>query len=112
MHDPVLVYPETPTIPELLRLRIPERIGPIYYIIFGTLLLQDDTGSLMNSIQKQYSGNIEYIIVQILRMWLQGKGVQPVTWGSLIRVVRQCQSNILAADIEQAIIGITIYIYN
>ena len=102
MYDSVLVYPETPTLPELLRLRIPERIGH-NYMPFGVFLLQDDHGSMMANIEHENNTNPQKIIHQILRMWLQGRGV-PVTWSSLIRVLRDCELNTLAALIGQAII--------
>ena len=108
MYDPVLVYPETPTLVELLRLRIPERIGS-NYMTFGLLLLQDSVGAVMHSIKHQYNGSIHDIIMTTLQRWLQGGGLEPVTWSSLIGVLRDCGLEVLAAEIEQAIKGIYYY---
>ena len=107
MYAPVLVYPETPTLPELLRLRIPQKIGP-NYVDFGIFLLQDYNGSAIRSIEEDSHRRPERVILRILQNWLEGKG-QPVTWRSLIEVLRECGLNILAFEIEKTIKGILYY---
>ena len=77
---------ERPTLPELLRLRVPQSVGD-NYSTFGTFLLNDESGSRVDDIEDTYSGKPERIIRKILQEWIGGKGL-PLTWESLIQTLR------------------------
>ena len=92
--------------PELLKfpvgkghINIPQRIGT-NFTEFGIFLLNDPTGARVEAIEKELRGEAKKINVQILREWLKGDGLQPVTWQTLVDVVGDCGLSILAGDIK------------
>ena len=86
--------------PELLRLRIHQRVAANYnYFSFGIFLLNDKTGSQMSIIEDECRGKLERIVLRILQEWLEGKGL-PVTWESLIQTLRDTDLSVLAEQIE------------
>ena len=100
-----ILISETPNIvllgkpPILLLESIP---GKDELIKFGTQLLDDWTGSKVTSIvENQVS--VYRIAREICRQWLEGKGKQPVTWNTLINVLKQVQLMTLASHIEKSI---------
>ena len=56
-----------PTLPQLMRLKIPEVRG--HYRVFGTLLLNDDTGSQVDIAEKSCHYQPDDIVTSILRKW-------------------------------------------
>ncbi|CAI8035615.1 hypothetical protein GBAR_LOCUS19957 [Geodia barretti] len=48
--------------------------------MLGTLLLEDNDGSVMPTIRSQCQLDADSITMEIMRRWLRGKGKQPVTW--------------------------------
>ena len=95
--DVTVLSDERPTLPELMELDIPQLVGTNYEK-FGTLLLNDDTGIQVESIEVEYRGNSEKINTNILREWLKGRG-SSVTWSAIVRVLRKCNLTHLADQI-------------
>ena len=91
-----------PTLPQLMRLQIPEKVGP-HYRTFGTLLLQDDTGCVVQSMETASHYQPDDIVTDILKKWLQ-KEPTPVTWDNLIRVLRDCGLTPLAKYVQNTIL--------
>ena len=89
---------EQPSLPELLRLKVPQLVGA-NYSTFGIILLNDKTGSQVDSIEEYCRGNPEKITRKILQEWLEGKGL-PVTWESLVQTLRDIHLSILADHIQ------------
>ena len=87
-----------PTLPQLMRLKIPEKVGTKYRM-FGTLLLNDKTGCLVDIAEKSCHYQPADIVTSILRKWLQ-EGPTPVTWSNLIQVLRDCCLQGLAQYVE------------
>ena len=89
-----------PTLPELLKfktssssgstLNIIQQIGS-HYSTLGPLLLNDDVGAVTSAIASEHQQNAEAINQEILTRWLQGQGKQPVTWSTLIDVLKDVQ---------------------
>jgi len=73
------------------------------YELFGTLLLEDKTGSKVKTIDKGKRGDAVDIAAEILRLWLQGKGKQPVTWQTLIECLQGMKLNVLASKIKSGL---------
>ena len=88
---------ERPTLPALLRLKIPQQVGDDYST-FGIFLLDDETGSRVDAIEETYSGKPERITRKILQEWIEGKGL-PLTWESLIKTLRDTGLSTLADEI-------------
>ena len=97
-----------PTLPLLLsfpgksgEINILERIGTTYKI-FGIFLLNDASGAKIESITKEES-QVADMTLKILSRWLQGEGMQPQTWSTLIKVLRKSKLSDLANEIETVI---------
>ena len=95
---------ERPNMRELIRfqgrnktINIPQRICTKWYD-FGIFLLRDDYAAIVDSIAKEQRDRPEQINKDILKRWIQGEG-QPVTWETLVGVLRDIELNELADDI-------------
>ena len=85
-----------PALHLLLGFGIPETIGDDYYK-FGYMLLQDGDGTKTDAIIDAAKGNP---CIKILQRWLQGAG-RPVTWVTLIQVLRDLNLNTKAEELEE-----------
>ena len=96
-----------PTLPELLKfnctsgrvVNIPVQIATKYNQ-FGVFLLIDSTGSRIETMAHKHSNDAERINTEILKEWLTGRGKQPVTWATLVEVLRDIELSALASEIE------------
>ena len=66
----------------------------------SAFLLNDETGTIADSITKEQMGDAEDINTAIVSRWLRGKGRQPVTWRTLIAVLQDAGLNTLADDLK------------
>lgn len=109
IHTLVLLYKgDKPTLQQLLafpgqekKIKVHEQIGIKYYEL-GVFLLDDRNGVEVQAIALKHSNNADGINKEILSKWLQGMGKQPVTWRTLIEVLRYVDLNSLANDIESS----------
>ena len=99
---------QKPTLLQLLcfpgksgNINIPERIGT-HYKTFGIFLLNDENGAKVESIAKEESTMTD-MSLKILSKWLQGEGIQPPTWNTVIKVLRQSNLAVLAGEIASVI---------
>ena len=69
----------------------------------GVFLLLDDNGAVTQALETEHQKNAELINTAILHRWLQGKGLQPVTWATLINVIKDIKFCALAAEMEGAL---------
>ena len=70
------------------------------YLTFGKLLLNDNTGAIVDSIAHNHADNLEQINADIFEQWIAGRGKHPITWKTLIEVLRDVGLIILAGEIE------------
>ena len=70
------------------------------YVQFGTFLLDDRNGSRVKIMAHQHSNDAERINTEIFKEWLTGRGKQPVTWATLVEVLRDIELSTLAGEIE------------
>ena len=71
-------------------------------MMVGTALLDDRDGTIIPAIAIEYGNNSERINMEILRRWIQGKGIPDCTWRGLLGVLRMhCTS--LAVSVEEAL---------
>ena len=73
------------------------------YVKLGIKLLQDDTGNIVEGIERMKRGDPGGITVEILRLWLQGKGRKPVTWQTLVECLQSTKLHVAANYIQVAI---------
>ena len=81
------------------KVNLAEKIGFGYYE-FGILLLEDDVGDRIAAIEREQRDNVSKINREVFRLWLKGKGRQPVTWATLVAVLQDIGMMKLARDIE------------
>ena len=79
-----------------------QEIGP-HHSALGPLLLNDDTGAVTADIIRGNHHNANAINQAILRRWLQGEGKKPVTWSTLIDVLRDMDLSELAQAVLEAL---------
>ena len=70
--------------------------------MFGILLLNDEMGAQVNAIVSKYREDAEQINLEILRLWIEGKG-KPLSWDMLIDVLKATRLNTLAEDINDGL---------
>ena len=88
-----------PDLPELLRLKVPEKIGSDYLFEVGTILLRDSRGCVVRNIHSD-SRDTKHFGINILREWLNREPT-PVTWENLIKTLQTINLNKLAKEISE-----------
>ena len=84
------------------QINILEKVG-VKYFDFGLYLLNDDNGTQLSIIEKNNKGDIISIVREIVQKWLAGNG-RPVSWVTLISVLKDIKLIRLAENIELATI--------
>ena len=90
---------EKPSLPKFYQLNIPETVGTDYRR-FGTFLLNDENGRIVDVIEHDCNYQAIRISSKILQKWILGTG-KPPTWQVLVETLRHCQLNVLADQIEK-----------
>ena len=70
--------------------------------MFGVLLLNDKTGAEVSTIDAKYHGDAEQINLEILRLWIGGRG-KPLSWDILLGVLEEIGLGNLAGDIKNGL---------
>ena len=104
-----LCWNDCPTLPDLMKfpskngtINIIQRIGT-HHTVFGIFLLNDKNGVIIAAIAQQRMGNAYQINQEVLMKWLQGQGRHPVSWKTLVDVLKSINLNVLAADIGDSL---------
>ena len=97
--DTPVAEKEKPSLPKLYELAVPEKIGA-QYAAFGTILLNDDDGSLIEAMEVDCQGKCERIVRKTLTQWIRGRG-KPVTWTALIETLQHCKLTAFADHIRK-----------
>lgn len=96
-----------PTLPELLKFTFTD--GTVVNILteialkfsqLGTFLLDDRSGSRVKIMVRKHLYDAEQINTEIIQEWLTGRGRHPVTWATLVEVLRDIELSTLAGEIE------------
>jgi hypothetical protein len=90
---------DKPSLPKLLRLNIPEDVGDNFRK-FGTFLLNDESGALMDAIENDCNGRAHRITLKVLQEWMLGKG-ERTTWTVLVKTLNDCKLATLASKIQK-----------
>ena len=90
--------------------KILEQIGT-KYSQFGTIILNEERGDIVNNIKHDCTNNVECINRQIVRKWLQGgERYHKPTWNELISVLCTIRLNTLAESIVMQLQKLRIYV--
>ena len=82
-------------------INIPQEIGTSYRQ-FGIFLLNDPNGTRTRNIEHNNREYAEKINTEILTGWATGNGKTPVSWETLVEVLRDIGLGTLASEIEVA----------
>ena len=99
-----------PTLPAFLSFKtfsgsainVVQQIGT-HHSTLGPLLLNDDMGAVTATIVSQHHQNADAINQEILTRWLHGQGKQPVTWSTVIDVLRDAGLSELTKIIQEGL---------
>ena len=70
--------------------------------MFGVVLLNDETGAETSAIVTKCQNNAEQINLEIVMLWIGGKG-KPLSWDTLIDVLKAIGLSTLASDIRDSL---------
>ena len=98
--DTPVTEKKKPSLPKLLELYVPTKVGA-HYREFGIFLLSDKDGCLVDVIENDCLGKSQRITLKILQDWLQGKGGELPTWQTLVQTLRRCKLTVLADQIQR-----------
>ena len=68
-----------------------------------TILLElDEQGGRVEAIKRDFvQHGVEKCCLQALRLWLRGEGKKPISWATLLGVLRDIECSAVAKDIQQ-----------
>ena len=70
------------------------------YTKLAMFLLDDDNRDIVDGFKETYRGDPEEIVTAVYKKWINGTGRKPVTWQTLVDVLREIELSSLAAEIE------------
>ncbi len=106
----ILTGGSAPTLPEIISLSLPDgsildltqQIGT-HFNRFGIMLLNDETGARITAIETQHSKNAQNINLEVFKSWINGEGREPISWNTLVTVLREIGLNPLADKINSTL---------
>ena len=84
------------------KISIIKQVAP-HWTDFALGLDFDPTGTTIQTIEKKRLYDPEACCKEMMEMWLEGKGRQPATWELLVEILRDCDLNVLAKEVEDAV---------
>ena len=73
------------------------------YKQLGMYLLDDDNCDIVYSLKETHNNVTVEIVTAVYKMWISGTGRKPVTWQTLVDVLREIEMNSLADEIEASL---------
>ena len=77
-----------------------------YWCKLGSLLDFDECGAQLDIIEVKHRGDPEGCCRAMFQYWMKGNGVRPCSWRTLIELLKDCDQEELAAEIEAALVSI------
>ena len=72
-------------------------------IIQRIFLLEDDNGDIIDSLKEPCHHDPIQITTAVYKKWISGTGRKPVTWQTLVDVLREIELNRVADDIDSTV---------
>ena len=86
------------------KIEIIKTVSP-YWMDVGDLLDFDALGTKLEQIKADEGARgVESCTRAMFRYWLEGNGVQPATWTTLLKVLRNTRFTALAAQLEKGLL--------
>ena len=67
------------------------------------MLLNDETGARISAIETQHLKNAQEINLEVFKSWIKGEGRKPISWNTLVTVLREIKLNALADKINSTL---------
>ena len=83
-------------------INIIQRTGTSYEKL-GMFLLEDDNGDIVDSLKEACHHDPIQITTAVYKKWITGTGRKPVTWQTLVDVLREIDLNCVADDIDSTV---------
>eukprot|EP00731_Ephydatia_muelleri_P005503 Em0002g1679a len=83
-------------------INIIQRTGTSYEKL-GMFLLEDDNGDIVDSLKEACHQDPIQITTAVYKKWISGTGRKPVTWQTLVDVLREIDLNRVADDIDSTV---------
>ena len=84
------------------KINIIEKVAPFWQKL-GDQLNFDDSGSRLDLIKVKYPANPEDCCRAMFQHWLNGNGLSPYSWRTLIKLLNDLDQVVLAKDIRSAL---------
>ena len=81
------------------KIEVIKSVAPFWKDV-GYFLDFDEYGSYVDSIEKKCSHNPDECCTEMLKQWLQGKASRKPTWKDLIDILKDCELNTVADELE------------
>ena len=88
------------------KIRIISRLAP-HWNDLGVLMNFDQTGAEVETIERKYRSDPKDCCRAMFQHWLNGNGVSPCTWGKLIELIEDLDQEVLAQEIQNALLAST-----
>ena len=96
-----------PTLAELSMLHTPQgkkiqvikRMAP-HWRDLGFLMDFDESGTELDTIDSKHRGDPKECCRAVFQCWVNGNGVRPCSWRKLIEIVKDCDQEVLAEEIQ------------
>lgn len=66
-------------------------------------LLNDDNGNIVQSLEMEHQRNPERIMNEVFKRWIAGTGKRPISWDTLIAVLKDVELNTLADELQDVL---------
>ena len=67
-------------------------------------LADDDDGQLLSEIESKKDRNEGRCFMEVVTVWLRGKGVSPKTWGTLLHCLKETEMHQAVTSIQENIL--------
>ena len=84
------------------KIKIISRLAP-HWNDLGVLMNFDQTGSKIETVERKYHGNPEDCCRAVFIHWLNGNGIIPCSWRTLIGLLDDLDQEVLAQEIQSAL---------
>ena len=84
------------------KIKIIEKVAPFWERL-GDQLNFDDSGSRLDLIKAEYPTNPEDCCRAMFQHWLNGNGLTPCSWRTLIKLLNDLDQVVFAKDIQSAL---------
>ena len=88
------------------KIHIIKRMAPFWRDL-GSLMDFDESGSEVVVIEGKHRGDPKDCCRAIFQHWVNGNGIKPCSWRKLIELIKDCEQEMLAEEIQMVLSPIT-----